>query len=746
MTAFPPPNQTWMISLECLGSLPGNRFLDGRTDANSVGLAPNSEPPFTGTSWAVTTLAPNLVKFRCMGFAQAHSGPTHRFLDGDTQHGTIGLQPMLALPPSGEWWRFTELADGSVTLECAGSSPNPNFRFLDGHTPQATVGLAPNTSPPFTGTRWRVHVLGTLVALECQGSAPGNRFLDGNSGDNKVDLAPMALGRFTGTHWLLQNVGGTTVRLKSMGLIEGNRFLDGHTADRSVRLAPNAGTAFPGTSWQMTAVPSPHADVELGFLATFRCLGGPETGFRFLDGITNENRPSLAPNTNPPFTGTLWRVLPAFPYFEPCTRFGNLNAPTSSTVHVTRTRWVGQLTGSVQPGGRALINGNTAVLGVPGVDLGTTTEDDHGRLFIFSGDVVRGLRSDGPPVDADMVAFTVDGAVTELPDEGGGGIRLNIVMKDRNFDPFFVDGGIGFTETFEVPNGAYAHNGRVFVFFNVRDDTSRRPPLPKGCYIASKANPERPGHFSKVGLFSPQNGAGPECFGGVAPVKIRNADHAWLPPHAASLATEGLVLFGIGESPSLGGYSAVHLAWMPLTGDMPDVSAVRYFTNLAPAWSPQAASSLPLFGKAPNLQSVSAAYLEGPNKWIVCHMTADDSKRMTGPVFARIGTPPHDWSAPINLFDPCREGAYGRYMHWPDLDGIQLADPFRAPPPPDLRTLEQMRADAKPGWAYGAFLLKRYTRWNAATRDLDLYYLLSFGSPYQIQLMHTTLKFVHPTL
>jgi hypothetical protein len=122
-------------------------------------------------------------------------------------------------------------------------------------------------------------------------------------------------------------------------------------------------------------------------------------------------------------------------------------------------------------------------------------------------------------------------------------------------------------------------------------------------------------------------------------------------------------------------------------------------------------------------------------------MTADDSKRMTGPVIGRIGTPPLDWSEPFSLFDPCREGAYGKYMHWPDLDGIQLADPFREPPRnEDKRLFEQLRADAKPGWAYGAFLMKRYTRWNGETGELDLYYLLSFGSPYQVQVMRTTLR------
>jgi hypothetical protein len=39
-------------TFECLGDLPGNRFLDGRTRDGTVGLAPSTDPPFSGTRWA----------------------------------------------------------------------------------------------------------------------------------------------------------------------------------------------------------------------------------------------------------------------------------------------------------------------------------------------------------------------------------------------------------------------------------------------------------------------------------------------------------------------------------------------------------------------------------------------------------------------------------------------------------------------------------------------------------------------
>jgi hypothetical protein len=45
-----------------------------------------------------------------------------------------------------------------------------------------------------------------------------------------------------------------------------------------------------------------------------------------------------------------------------------------------------------------------------------------------------------------------------------------------------------------------------------------------------------------------------------------------------------------------------------------------------------------------------------------------------------------------------------------------------------------------PGWAYGAHFLKRFTKWDPAG-FIELYYLLSTASPYQVHLMHTRIRF-----
>jgi hypothetical protein len=42
-----------------------------------------------------------------------------------------------------------------------------------------------------------------------------------------------------------------------------------------------------------------------------------------------------------------------------------------------------------------------------------------------------------------------------------------------------------------------------------------------------------------------------------------------------------------------------------------------------------------------------------------------------------------------------------------------------------------------PAFAYGAYLLHKYTQWDSDHRLLTIFYLMSTGRPYQVQLMKT---------
>ena len=151
-----------VITLECQIEGPRQttyRWLDGRTGEGNVGLAPNTNPPYTGTKWRVVVR-------------------------------TAG----------------TAAKDGIIHLRCLGAG-NSNLRWLDGVTGDGSVQLAPTTAGKYTGTSWRV-VPGKVspdqttgdISLECLGTGPGNKWLVGRR-DRAVGLAPQAGSPATTWHY-----------------------------------------------------------------------------------------------------------------------------------------------------------------------------------------------------------------------------------------------------------------------------------------------------------------------------------------------------------------------------------------------------------------------------------------------------------------------------------------------------------------------------------------------------------------
>jgi hypothetical protein len=94
----------------------------------------------------------------------------------------------------------------------------------------------------------------------------------------------------------------------------------------------------------------------------------------------------------------------------------------------------------------------------------------------------------------------------------------------------------------------------------------------------------------------------------------------------------------------------------------------------------------------------------------------------------------------IKLFDPWREGAYGSYANKPGFGTF----PANYPPLPPPIGGDPNNRENLPGWGYGAFLLERFTKWDARSRTLSLHYLLSLGRPYQVQLMNTKVRIIEP--
>jgi len=161
-STHPPFRDRDHITLECQGNGTGPKFLDGRIQNATVGLAPTTTGIFTGTRWeAVKVLGTlNYFWFFCRAEWPRPAGapyyePGNRWLDGRTQEGSVGLAPSRSAPYTGTKWEVIGYGGDSIALKCLGTLKGK--RFLDGRVFNGTVGL---TSYIETDNNlWKVRIL-----------------------------------------------------------------------------------------------------------------------------------------------------------------------------------------------------------------------------------------------------------------------------------------------------------------------------------------------------------------------------------------------------------------------------------------------------------------------------------------------------------------------------------------------------------------------------------------------------------
>ncbi|MEU3355183.1 DUF4185 domain-containing protein [Streptomyces sp. NPDC037389] len=352
--------------------------------------------------------------------------------------------------------------------------------------------------------------------------------------------------------------------------------------------------------------------------------------------------------------------------------------------------------------------------GVRGVDLGanTTHRDNH---YVFLGDVPALGRPDGPVPDADAVA--------RISNLSRNGITLDLVRSGRYFAPFTIrrpDGSLLVPQRNQTPTGAFSDGTFAYVFVLVFDRPDHVDwPVPVS-YLARSADPGSGQPYDQVFRWSEFK------FWQVSPHVVDNTEVPGLP----SASGRGVVLFGGGDPG--GRRSAVHLAWMPLTpGSTLRTADIRYHRGAAGWSSPgDEASAQPLWYVPDGYTSVSAAYVPDAGRWVVLYSKArpiEQENRPTGAVVARTApAPTGPWSAEITVFDPCRDGAFGTFMHWPDMDDLDQRDPSYLA--------------GSTGWAYGAFILEPLTEWHPEDDSVTLHYLMSTSRPYQVQHMRSRFR------
>lgn len=317
-------------------------------------------------------------------------------------------------------------------------------------------------------------------------------------------------------------------------------------------------------------------------------------------------------------------------------------------------------------------------------------------------------------------------------------VGLKIVAKGRSFFPFTIRGTevdpsklwtLGINET---PTGAFSFEDRVYVFAVAGQANSVS-------YLASSDHPERPDPYKLHFAFS----RGPDPLRGrflqVAPVVVNPAEIRGLEREAEA----GVIVFGHGAAspdtpprngcihPS-GGVHGVHLAFIPLVkGVGPVKEGARFYMGGGPQpeWHADEAMSKALFATCYYWTSLSAGRIPGSGKWIVLSQLAgpgevDGSHHL--PIVARIADQPWEIGVAeeVPIFDPNREGAWGRYMFGPDFP-----DNDRNRPHVGL-----------PAFAYGAYLLNKYTQWDRKQNVVTIFYLMSTSRPYQVQLMRSSIQ------
>ena len=400
------------------------------------------------------------------------------------------------------------------------------------------------------------------------------------------------------------------------------------------------------------------------------------------------------------------------------------------------TRRVCQLTGDYDPEDLAHVN-NSLEAGVGGTDLGFPVEHEDSLLFLF-GDQF-GLRDQR---DADPIGIARTGKVE------ADGFRLDFLTEDSDphrFLPLRVP-ELDYLGALDTPTGGFSHDGRLWAFVNKGVRGSRDSQT----LLASTGDPreELRLHYAVayVARDGPPRSAPP---GLVAHDRLslagaRVIDAGDWPGVPGNRGNQGLLIWGQAESSWKACLGYVELPLSTPTADHQfsvQQLPIQYYAGHDPGdpahpnWTTQPAWAEPLFD-TPSVTFLSVSYVPSLERWLALYTEAwpfdagwnpadhpGEEAPWRRPIVARSApTPWGPWSDPLRLLSPTE--AYGRYLHNP-AGGAQ---PARFAPD-DVPIL---------GWLYAPLQIDRFTR--ALGDRTEIYFLLSTGKPYQVQLMRVQLR------
>ena len=399
------------------------------------------------------------------------------------------------------------------------------------------------------------------------------------------------------------------------------------------------------------------------------------------------------------------------------------------------TERVCQLTGSPDPEGKPTINDCDAA-GIAGADLGIPVDHDtgDGRLHFFFGDTFVSDRVDDFPSNGDCMAST------DATEAGPDGPTLNFLYHLEDGEPvphalYIPNVSLG---VYEVPTGGFSHDGKLYVFASTDHYTD---PVPRtvgigrnedymGRSVLAFATDWTVGFDLVPGYDDISNHQeekdGRFKFINIAACKIRNQDWKHLPDNALP-GGEGLFLLGSGRYHT----SRPCLAYVPLpAGQHPVFTEWRYFAGFdaitpgtgpcgTPRWSKEQRDAWFLWDDSPFYKDQNGQ-VHPENIGVVGELSLA--------FIPQLGL----WVA---LYDNHLRSA--PYPWGPWSDPLVTFDFFRDHKNPNNPT--------KPGWlgpgdfAYGPYIVPRFTEYEPATGVATLYYAMSMGVHHSM-LMRTRVR------
>jgi len=337
--------------------------------------------------------------------------------------------------------------------------------------------------------------------------------------------------------------------------------------------------------------------------------------------------------------------------------------------------------------------------GLVGTDLGSSADLGDRLVFLF-GDTWPDPRL------GDTVAWTTETEpVANLPltfaAHPSGGFKV-FVLHDR-----FVPSGFGGTGAFEVPTGAFAKGGRLYVIYS-QGYTEQGPTMKSSVMCRA----DDPNDLSQLTVLYEVSRLSSGSFINAAPVV-----------HRSRPSTPWMVYFwGSGDYRK----SRIYLARVPLEDvDDPQKSAWRYWNGQA--WSEHEEQAAPLFvDEPPGVGELSAAWIAPLHRWLITYQL-DNPK---GVWYRTAENPTGPYSAARLLYHPDWPGVgYGSVLHrgW-DAGGVLGTD-----------LLYDAGRGEEWGGEYGPYLVSRFTRADGTNRA-RIAFALSTWNPYQAHLFTATLE------